>query len=184
MVVVALVAIEIWPVRVPCVRNNAIRAKAQAMTREQMLEQALREMVEAAKASFGDDYGEYMGYEQEAMDKARAALAAPRDNLNYSGGGRISVPVDSIVSSSKVQRQVDGVRKIAERAAPRETANLLTDAEIMSIVIRETDTLDCTRVSEMTPSGWKATTIFDGDDALLRCIRAALAAAPAEEEKG
>jgi hypothetical protein len=54
-----------------------------------------------------------------------------------------------------------------------------TDEQIMAIVCRETDTLDCTRVSEMVEgSRWKTTTIFDGDAALLRCIRAVLAAAP------
>jgi hypothetical protein len=55
-----------------------------------------------------------------------------------------------------------------------------TDEQIMAIVCRETDTLDCTRVSEMTNDGWKATTIFEGDAALLRCIRAVLAAAALE----
>ncbi len=43
------------------------------------------------------------------------------DKLNYSGGGRISVSVESIVNSPKVQRQVAGVREI-EKQAEREGA--------------------------------------------------------------
>lgn len=50
----------------------------------------------------------------------------------------------------------------------------LTNEQIMSIVCRETDTLDCTRVSELENGKWKATTTFDSDEALLRCIRAVL----------
>ena len=53
----------------------------------------------------------------------------------------------------------------------------MTDEQIMSIVCRETDALDCTRVSQIIDGQWKATTIFDGDPALLRCIRAVLAVA-------
>jgi hypothetical protein len=36
------------------------------------------------------------------------------DKLSYTGGGKVSVPISSIINSPKVQRQVDGVREIAE----------------------------------------------------------------------
>lgn len=45
---------------------------------------------------------------------------------------------------------------------------LLTDEQIMNAAITAADDLDATRVSEMVPGGWKATTIFEGDTGLLR----------------
>lgn len=50
-------------------------------------------------------------------------------------------------------------------------AKKLTDDEIMRAVINGCDTLDITRVSEMLAGGWNATTIFDGDAALLRVVK-------------
>jgi hypothetical protein len=40
-----------------------------------------------------------------------------KETLSYSGGGKISVSVASIVNSLKVQRQVTGVREIAASQA-------------------------------------------------------------------
>ena len=51
------------------------------------------------------------------------------------------------------------------RATP---PSALSDDEIMNAAIKAADELDATRVSEMSPSGWKVTTIFDGDAGLLR----------------
>jgi hypothetical protein len=39
--------------------------------------------------------------------------AAPSSKLSFDGGGKVSVSVNSIVNSPKVQRQVDSVREIA-----------------------------------------------------------------------
>lgn len=36
------------------------------------------------------------------------------EKLSYSGNGKISVPVSSIVNSDKVQRQVNEVKEMAE----------------------------------------------------------------------
>lgn len=45
-----------------------------------------------------------------------------RKVLDYSGSGRVSVPVSSIVNSEKVQRQVSAAREIAkEREMTRNT---------------------------------------------------------------
>jgi hypothetical protein len=59
---------------------------------------------------------------------------------------------------------------------------MLTDDEILSIVAHEADTLDATRVHEMKGGKWHATTIFDGDAAILRLARALIAAAPTRGE--
>lgn len=59
-----------------------------------------------------------------------------------------------------------------------------TDDEIMRTVINGCDTLDITRVSEMVSGGWKATTIFDGDAALLRVVKAAITAALSASRAG
>ena len=49
--------------------------------------------------------------------KTKEGRSAVPDRLSYSGGGKVSVPVDSIVSSPKVQRQVNSVREIAANQA-------------------------------------------------------------------
>ena len=61
-------------------------------------------------------------------------------------------------------------------APPREP---MTDDAILNIAAREADELDATRVHELRDGAWHATTIFDGDAALLRFARALLDAAPA-----
>jgi hypothetical protein len=48
--------------------------------------------------------------------KERATPAA-RETLSYTGSGKVSVSVNSIVSSPKVQRQVSSVREIAASQA-------------------------------------------------------------------
>lgn len=42
------------------------------------------------------------------------------DNLSYSGNGKISVPLTTIVNSEKVQRQVSEVKKMAEAIRDKE----------------------------------------------------------------
>jgi hypothetical protein len=58
-----------------------------------------------------------------------------------------------------------------ERAVP------MTDEQILAVACRVADSLDATRVSEMTADGWKATTMFE-DSALIRFARELLKAAP------
>jgi hypothetical protein len=49
--------------------------------------------------------------------KDRATPATARETLSYTGSGKVSVSVNSIVSSPKVQRQVSSVREIAASQA-------------------------------------------------------------------
>ena len=57
------------------------------------------------------------------------------------------------------------------------------DEKLLSAIVNECDTLDITRVSELREGKWHTTTIFDGDEALLRAFKnAMLAAAPSEPE--
>lgn len=51
--------------------------------------------------------------------KDRASGAGPRNKLSYEGGGKVSVSVNSIVNSPKVQRQVGVVKKIAANNSGR-----------------------------------------------------------------
>jgi hypothetical protein len=44
----------------------------------------------------------------------------------------------------------------------------LSEEQIMNAACNAADALDATRVSEMRPEGWHATTIFDGDAGLIR----------------
>jgi hypothetical protein len=44
---------------------------------------------------------------------SRASTAGSHSKLSYSGGGKVSVSVNSIVNSPKVQRQVSVVKEIA-----------------------------------------------------------------------
>jgi hypothetical protein len=44
------------------------------------------------------------------------------DNLDFSGGGKISVSVATIVNSEKVQRQVEGAKEIAASQPAANTA--------------------------------------------------------------
>jgi hypothetical protein len=41
------------------------------------------------------------------------ATSSNKDTLSYSGSGKVSVSVSSIINSPKVQRQVTSVREIA-----------------------------------------------------------------------
>lgn len=50
-------------------------------------------------------------------DRVTPATSSPKDNLSFSGGGKVSVSVNSIVTSPKVQRQVTSVREIAASQA-------------------------------------------------------------------
>ena len=51
--------------------------------------------------------------------KENQTPAAPDTKLSFSGGGKVSVSVNSIVSSPKVQRQVSCVKEIAASQATR-----------------------------------------------------------------
>ena len=44
---------------------------------------------------------------------SRGPSAASQSKLSYAGGGKVSVSVNSIVNSPKVQRQVSVVKEIA-----------------------------------------------------------------------
>lgn len=46
------------------------------------------------------------------MKEISGAATGQKDILSYSGGGKVSVPVASIVGSEKVQRQVAAVKQI------------------------------------------------------------------------
>lgn len=59
----------------------------------------------------------------------------------------------------------------------------MSDDELMRVVINGCDTLDITRAHEMRGTGWHTTTIFDGDAALLRFVRAAVDAATTAMER-
>lgn len=54
---------------------------------------------------------------------------------------------------------------------------MLTDDELMRVAVNKCDALNITRVHEMRGADWHATTIFNGDAALLRVIRAVAIAA-------
>lgn len=62
-------------------------------------------------------------------------------------------------------------------------ADLLTDEEIMSVAVTAADALDATRVSEFENGKWKATTIFEGDEGLLRFGRLVEQAAKARRSE-
>ena len=58
----------------------------------------------------------------------------------------------------------------------------MTDEKLLSIIVSQCDELDITRVHERQGGGWKSTTIFNGDDALLRVVKAAIDAAKGERK--
>jgi len=92
---------------------------------------------------------------------------------------------DNVVGARAAIQQLESAlsaarQEIAElREQLAEKTKALSDDAVMDIVINSCDTLDITRVSEMrTGAGagaWHTTTIFDGDTALLRVVKAAIA---------
>lgn len=49
----------------------------------------------------------------KTKDSRATPATSNKDTLSYSGSGKVSVSVSSIVNSPKVQRQVNSVREIA-----------------------------------------------------------------------
>jgi len=49
----------------------------------------------------------------KTKDQATTSRTSTKDTLSFTGGGKISVSVESIVNSPKVQRQVTVVKEIA-----------------------------------------------------------------------
>jgi len=49
----------------------------------------------------------------KTKDRASTLVTSTKEILSFKGGGKISVSVESIINSPKVQRQVNGVKEIA-----------------------------------------------------------------------
>lgn len=106
--------------------------------------------------------------ELEGLETARELSQATRDLQDAMQTlGEILAPGGGI----HIGDVPDMAKRVAElvqglRAGP---TRRLTDRQILDAAIRAADSLDATRVNEMTgPNVWKATTIFEGDAGLIR----------------
>lgn len=94
------------------------------------------------------------------LEKLIADLEEPRLGIHEDG-------TEELKTWEQLWDQCQAAAKALRAPRPEELRSL-TDDEILNAAFTAADALDATRVSEMRPGGWHATTIFDGDTGLIR----------------